>query len=76
MNSAFAQDAAQAFATRLTAACAIDQACLSKTAYELAVGRAPRPAETALTQKFFAQGGKLEEFCLALMNRHEFVYLP
>jgi hypothetical protein len=75
MNSAFAQDRAKAFAARLAKSCA-DQSCQVKTAYQLAVARVPRPAEVGLAQKFFAEGGKLEEFCLALMNRNEFVYVP
>lgn len=76
MNSSFAQDRAKSFAARLTIACGPNQGCLLNTAYALAVARPPRPAETMLAQKFFTQGGKLEEFCLALMNRNEFVYLP
>jgi hypothetical protein len=76
MNSAFAQDRSKAFAARLTTECGANQACQVKSAYQLAVARAPRSAESVLAQKFFAEGGKLEEFCLALMNRNEFVYLP
>ncbi len=75
MNSDFESARAKAFAARLASGCA-DQSCRVKTAYQLALARAPRPAEAALAQKFFAEGGKLEEFCLALMNRNEFVYLP
>ena len=76
MNSGFAQDRAKAFAARLTAGCGASETCRVKSAYELAVGRAPRPAEATLARDFFWQGGKLEEFCLALMNRNEFVYVP
>ncbi len=76
MNSAFAQDRAKAFAARLEGSCGKNQACQLKTAYQLAMARTPRSAEIALAEKFFVQGGKLEEFCLALMNRNEFVYLP
>jgi len=76
MNSAFAQDRAKAFASRLVTECGPNQACQLKSAYSLAVARAPKPIEVTQAQKFFTQGGKLEEFCLALMNRNEFVYLP
>ncbi|MBY0504719.1 MAG: DUF1553 domain-containing protein [Bryobacteraceae bacterium] len=76
MNSSFTQDRAKALAARLTQSCGTKQACQLDTAYQLALARAPRPVETGLAQKFFREGGKLEEFCLALMNRHEFVYLP
>ena len=76
MNSGFAQDRAKAFAARLTVACGLNEACRVKSAYELALARIPRPAEATLAREFFGQGGKLEEFCLALMNRNEFVYVP
>jgi hypothetical protein len=75
MNSDFAQDRARAFAARLSQTCSTPS-CRILTAYQLALARAPRPAETSLANRFFAEGGKLEEFCLALMNRNEFVYLP
>ncbi len=75
MNSNFAQDQAKAFAARLSKTCD-SPACRVQTAYQLTLARAPRPAEVNLANQFFAQGGKLEEFCLALLNRNEFVYLP
>ena len=29
-----------------------------------------------MAKEFLTKGGKLDEFCLALLNRNEFVYLP
>ena len=43
---------------------------------KLAVARAPRPAELAMAKEFFQKGSPLEDFCLALLNRNEFVYVP
>ena len=36
----------------------------------------PTPAESQLAQQFLAQGGTLQDFCLAILNRNEFVYVP
>nr|ALS90649.1 defensin propeptide [uncultured bacterium] len=45
-------------------------------AYEEAVGRQPRQSEARMASVFFAGGGTLQEFCLALLNRSEFIYIP
>ncbi|MBL8223674.1 MAG: hypothetical protein JNL62_30860, partial [Bryobacterales bacterium] len=37
---------------------------------------APRANEVAMAKDFLAQGGLVEDFCLALLNRNEFVYVP
>jgi len=37
---------------------------------------APKAEEMRIAREFFAQGGSLEEFCLAMLNRNEFVYAP
>jgi hypothetical protein len=29
-----------------------------------------------MAEQFFGDGGMLADFCLALLNRNEFVYLP
>jgi hypothetical protein len=44
--------------------------------YWLALGRAPRAEEQTLAADFFAKGGTVEDFALALLNRNDFVYLP
>lgn len=76
MNSDFAADQSKAFADRLTRECSADRDCQVRRAYKLTLARAPRPAETQMARSFFAQGGLLEDFALALLNRNEFVYIP
>ena len=47
-----------------------------ETAWGLALSRPPRPAERRLAKAFFQSGGSLPDFCLALFNRNEFIYVP
>lgn len=75
MNSSFMQEQAKRFAARLDTECKSGD-CRIRTAYLHALARGPRPAELAMARRFFARGGPLEDFCLALLNRNEFVYLP
>ncbi len=76
MNSDFMQEQSGALAARLARECGPDQPCQLRRAYKLALARAPRPAEMELGRKFLARGGLLPDFCLALLNRNEFVYIP
>ena len=64
------------FAARLEKSCAQDRNCQIDTAWQLALARPPRPEETRLAREFFRTGGTLPDFCLALFNRNEFVYVP
>jgi len=75
LNSEFIQDQARHFAARLEKTCAARE-CQLQTAYGLALARAPKLAERKMAADFFAKGGTLPEFCLALLNRNEFLYLP
>jgi hypothetical protein len=75
-NSGFMQEVSQAFAARLETACRKDRGCQIDTAWRLALSRPPRPAETRLAKEFFQSGGTLPDFCLALFNRNEFLYVP
>jgi hypothetical protein len=76
-NSAFMQEQAAAFARRLERECGPDGTpCQIRRAYKLSLARSPRPAEIAMGREFLAKQGKLDEFCLALINRNEFVYIP
>ena len=76
-NSDFMQEQSRAFADRLEHECKRGgQTCEIKTAWHLALARAPRPAELQLAKKFFAGGGTLDDMCLAMFNRNEFVYVP
>ncbi len=76
MNSDFVFDQAAAFAARLEPGCSTPQ-CRTNRAYELALQRAPRPVEMKLALDFLnRQKMPLADFCRALLNRHEFVYIP
>jgi hypothetical protein len=82
-NSDFMQEVSQSFAARLATQCGPAhgnahgnaQACTIDAAWHLAFSRAPRKAEVQLAKKFLA-AGTLPDFCLALFNRNEFVYVP
>ncbi len=76
MNSDFMRDAAAAFAQRIAAEAPHRKQSPVERAYELALSRAPSPQERRLADDFLAQGGNLTEFCLALLNRNDFLYAP
>jgi hypothetical protein len=75
-NSSFMQEVSQSFAARLEKSCGKDRSCAIDTAWHLALSRAPRKAELQLAKKFLTSGGTLPDFCLAMFNRNEFVYVP
>ncbi len=75
-NSSFMQEVSQAFAARLEKTCAKDRGCQINSAWRLALSRPPRPREKQLATAFFKSGGTLPDFCLALFNRNEFIYVP
>jgi len=75
-NSVFIQEVSQAFAARLERSCGSDRGCQINSAWLLALSRRPRPEENRLAVKFFKSGGTLPDFCLALFNRNEFIYVP
>jgi Protein of unknown function (DUF1549)/Protein of unknown function (DUF1553) len=75
-NSSFMQEVSQAFAARLEKSCGNNRACQINSAWLLALSRKPRPEENQLAVKFFKSGGTLPDFCLALFNRNEFLYVP
>ncbi|MFN0165933.1 MAG: DUF1549 and DUF1553 domain-containing protein [Bryobacteraceae bacterium] len=76
-NSEFAADQSRAFAARLKRECRSDlRGCAVRNAFRLTLARAPRPNEVKLARDFLRGGGHLEDFCLALLNRNEFVYVP
>ena len=76
MNSDFMQEQSVAFAKRILNDCKGDRACTVRRAYELTLARSPKPAETTMAQSFLTKGGRMEDFCLAMLNRTEFVYIP
>jgi hypothetical protein len=75
-NSSFMQEVSQAFAARLEKSCGKNRSCQIDSAWMLALSRRPRGEEITLAQTFFKSGGTLPDFCLALFNRNEFLYVP
>jgi hypothetical protein len=76
MNSDFMAEQSNAMAARLEKQCGSDRACAVRAAYRSALAREPGAGEAAMARDFFATGAPLSDFCLALLNRNEFVYLP
>jgi len=75
-NSDFMGEVSQAFAARLEKSCGQNRDCQIDSAWKLALSRPPRTAENRLAREFFKSGGTLSDFCLALFNRNEFLYVP
>lgn len=76
MNSDFMWQQARAFAHRIQADCPGDRDAQVRRAYKIALAREPRPDETGMAQEYFQAGGQMVDFCLAMLNRNEFVYAP
>jgi hypothetical protein len=75
-NSDFMQQQSALLATRLKRECKGSADCRLRLAYKLALARTPQAAELTMGKQFLRSGGELADFCLALMNRNEFVYIP
>jgi hypothetical protein len=75
-NSSFMKEVSEAFAMRLERSCGKDRDCAINVAWNLALSRPPRKQESQLARIFFKSGGTLPDFCLALFNRNEFMYVP
>jgi len=75
-NSNFMREESNRFAARLERECGKDRAFQLRRAYKVALARPPRPVEMKMGEQFLAGGGTLADFCLALFNRNEFVYVP
>ena len=75
-NGEFLQEQSAALAARLEKECPGGRDCAVNLAYRLALARAPRTEEMEMARRFFARDPALEDFCLALLNRSEFVYVP
>ncbi len=76
LNSRLSADSARALAmkVRLEEGARFD--AMVERAYRLALGRRPDPAERSLAREFLSSGTvSFAEFCLALFNLNEFVYL-
>jgi hypothetical protein len=74
-NSDFMREESNRFAARLERECGRDREFQLRRAYRLALARAPKPVEMKMGNQFLASGGTLADFCLALLNRNEFVYV-
>src|SRR5262249_24467068 len=77
MNSQLALDAARSFAERVARTAGRESDARIRLAYRLALGRAPRAEELELGREFLARevSSSLQNFCLALLNVNEFVYV-
>jgi len=76
-NSPFMEQQSRRFAERVETECGASGAdCMVRRAYLHALSRPPRAGEMESARKFLTQGGSMTEFCLAMLNRNEFVYVP
>jgi hypothetical protein len=80
MNDPFVVDQARTWAARLAREAGSDPTAQVDLAYALAFGRSPRPEEQAEARDFLAPAGTdgsggLVDFCHALFNAKEFVYV-
>ncbi len=77
LNSDFMHEQSQTLAARVDEKCKGNLDCRLKTAYQITLQRPPRPEEQQLARQYLTQKSlPLEDFCKALLNRHEFVYIP
>lgn len=76
MNSSFMQEQSRILAERLRRECESGTGCEVRRAYKLTLARLPKPAEMGMARAFFQRKGLLEDFCLAMLNRSEFIYGP
>jgi hypothetical protein len=74
LNNPMAVDLAKAFAARVENEAGTDAARLVRTAWRHAFGREPDDSERGAALKLL-EGGMLTEFCRALLNLNEFIYL-
>jgi hypothetical protein len=75
INSEFMQQQSERMARRVKAECG-GRDCQVDKAYVLELARRPTSVERDMARKFFGRGGTLADFCLAMLNRNEFVYMP
>jgi hypothetical protein len=77
LNGKLALDSSRALADRVAREAGPDASARVDRAYRLALGRGPDPVERRLAEGFLLQGedASLADFCLALLNLNEFVYV-
>ncbi len=77
LNGSFMQQRSAEFAERLKSVCGEDAECSVEKAYRFALARSPSAEEAGMAREFLmAPDARLSDFCLALLNRNEFVYRP
>jgi hypothetical protein len=78
LNSDFMHEQSQALAARAASGCGAGaNDCQIRAAYSHTLQREPSARELAMARQFLTQKRMpLEDFCKALLNRHEFVYIP
>lgn len=74
-NSDFMQQQSNAFAARLVKEAGEDRVAQIRRAFQLALGRDVSAPELSLARAFLSKA-PLSDFCLTLLNRNEFVYVP
>jgi hypothetical protein len=74
LNNTFMEHQAERFAQRLTREAPGGTAAQVRRAYALAFARVPATEEVAFGEGFVAEHG-LTQFCLALLNANEFLYI-
>jgi hypothetical protein len=75
LNSPLSAEAARALADRTRREAGADLDRRIDHAYLLALGRRADATERTLARNFLASGGSFADFCLALLNLNEFVYV-
>jgi hypothetical protein len=75
LNSPLSSQAAGALADRTEREAGASLPSRVERAYLLSLGRRPDEPEQALAREFLAGGGSFSDFCLALLNLNEFVYV-
>jgi Protein of unknown function (DUF1553)/Protein of unknown function (DUF1549) len=77
LNGKLALDASKALADRVAREAGPDSSARVDRAYRLALGRGPDPTERQLSLSFLngADQASLADFCLAILNVNEFVYI-
>jgi hypothetical protein len=75
LNSQFTIQQTRLLAERLRADAGVDVAAQVQRAYKLCYGRHPAPEEIAAASQFIEVQG-LDQFCRALFNSNEFLFIP
>jgi hypothetical protein len=75
LNSPLAVQAARAMSLRVRRERPASRDQQIERAHLLALGRRPEPTEVTLARSYLEAGGSLDDYCLALLNLNEFIYI-